>query len=64
MELFTSDISESPIALPRIVKDLGAGATSTSFRKPNCLSQITEIPDMNPSWNTDIMKTPESRNVK
>jgi hypothetical protein len=33
-----------PKVLPNIILNLETGATKVSFKKPNCLSQITSMP--------------------
>ncbi len=54
---------ESPTALPNNTNALGEGATNVSFKKPNCLSNITDIPLMKDPMNTLMEIIPVARKV-
>lgn len=58
------DIVASPKALPKIVAVLETGATNISFKKPNSLSQITEMPEKKAVKNTAITTIPGAKKVK
>ncbi len=47
-----------PRERPSIIELLGDGATNVSFKKPNSLSMIREIPPMNPAVKTAISTIP------
>ena len=52
---------DPPKVLPTTIEILLTGATSTSFRNPNCLSQMTEMPANIDEKTTDMAIIPGAR---
>jgi hypothetical protein len=56
-----SAIVAPPRVLPMMIENLEMGATRTSWRKPNCLSQRTDTPVNIEEKTIDIVMIPGAR---
>jgi hypothetical protein len=57
-----TDVVAPPSVRPIMMVTRGTGATSVSFRNPNCRSQMSSMPLKMPEKSTVMAITPGARN--
>ena len=63
MSPWRTDVVAPPAVWPSMISSLDTGATSVSFKNPNCLSQMIWMPEKIEVKSTLIATMPGTRNM-